>query len=243
MRQKCARCACASSVPCAIASVPCAIAGRAGRPKRAGCSLRKVVKVPGTRGGRARARLQSALYIVTSRFAPEYLEEATNQWLVRTSRRRRCAVEPEGGRKVVELERILHRQATDARGVWSQAGEQKSRWRAHAGTVSNIPVCQAYPAAGPCLRTRRKRPHARIQGQRCRSSGAKSLGTPLSIGERPSMRMRSPQRHSQIAEQTWEPRMQKNTLPPLKRGGTQCDGASSSGTTTGTRVARGRRVI
>ena len=79
-----ARCACASSVPCAIA-------GRVGRAEHAECSLRKVVKVPGTRGGRARARVQSALYIVASPGAPEYLDVATNQQLVRTSRRRRCA--------------------------------------------------------------------------------------------------------------------------------------------------------
>ena len=36
------------------------------------------------------------------------------------------------------------------------------------------------------------------------------------------MRVRSPQRPSQIAEQTWEPRMQKNTCAPLKTGTAQC---------------------
>ena len=82
--QKRARCACASSVPCAIA-------GRVRRAKHAEWSLRKVARVPGTRGGRARARVQSVLFIWTSRFAQEDLEEATNQGLVRTSRRRRCA--------------------------------------------------------------------------------------------------------------------------------------------------------
>ena len=79
-----ARCACASSVPCAIA-------GRVGRAEHAECSLRKVAKVPGTRGGRARARVQSALYIVASPGAPEYLPRPTNQCLVRARRRRRCA--------------------------------------------------------------------------------------------------------------------------------------------------------
>ena len=82
--QKRARCACASSVPRSIA-------GRAGRAEHAECSLRKVVKVPGTRGGRARARVRSALYIWTSRAAPEYLPRPTNQWLGRTGRRTRCA--------------------------------------------------------------------------------------------------------------------------------------------------------
>ena len=57
--QNSARCACAPSQPCAIA-------GRAGRAERAGCSLRKVAKVPGTRGGRTRARVRSALYIVAT---------------------------------------------------------------------------------------------------------------------------------------------------------------------------------
>ena len=83
MRQNGARCARASSVPCAIA-------GRVGRAERAECSPRKVAKVPGTRGGRARARVQSALYIWTSRAAPEDLVEATNQCLVCSRRRRRC---------------------------------------------------------------------------------------------------------------------------------------------------------
>jgi hypothetical protein len=82
--QNSARCACAPSQPCAIA-------GRAGRAEHAGCSLRKVVKVPGTRGGRARARVQNAPYIVASPRAPEDLDVATNQWLVRAGRRRRCA--------------------------------------------------------------------------------------------------------------------------------------------------------
>ena len=82
--QNSARCACAPSQPCAIA-------GRAGRAEHAGCSLRKVVKVPGTRGGRTRARVRSALYIVASPRAPEDLDVATNQLLVRTGRRRRCA--------------------------------------------------------------------------------------------------------------------------------------------------------
>ena len=36
------------------------------------------------------------------------------------------------------------------------------------------------------------------------------------------MRVRSPQRPSQIAEQTWEPRRQKNTCAPLKTGTAQC---------------------
>ena len=84
MGQKCARCAYAPSQPCAIA-------GRTGRAERARCSLRKVVKVPGTRGGRARAMVQSALNVWTSPGAPEYLDVATNQLLVRTGRRRRCA--------------------------------------------------------------------------------------------------------------------------------------------------------
>ena len=82
--QNSARCACAPSQPCAIA-------GRAGRAERAGCSLRKVAKVPGTRGGRARARVQNALYIVASPRAPEDLDVATNQCLVRTCRRRMCS--------------------------------------------------------------------------------------------------------------------------------------------------------
>ena len=48
--QKCARCACVSSVPCSIA-------GRAGRAKHAGCNVKKVERVPGTRGAHERALL------------------------------------------------------------------------------------------------------------------------------------------------------------------------------------------
>ena len=61
---------------------------------------------------------------------------------------------------MVELERILHRQATGARRVWSQAGLQKSRWRAHAGSVCSIPLWWRYPAAGMCSGSAGLRPHA-----------------------------------------------------------------------------------
>jgi len=49
-----------------------------------------------------------------------------------------------------------------------------------------------------------------------------SLGAALSIGERHSMRVRSPQRPSQNAEQTSGPACIKNACAPLKTGVAQC---------------------
>ena len=60
---------------------------------------------------------------------------------------------------MVDLELFLHQQATGARGVWCQAGEQKSRWRSHAGSVCSIPLWWRYPAAGLCSGSARLRPH------------------------------------------------------------------------------------
>ena len=58
-------------------------------------------------------------------------------------------------------------------------------------------------------------------------SGSKCLGTRLSIGDEALHAVRSPERASQIVDQTWEPRkphaaMQKNTSAPLKTGVAQC---------------------
>ena len=61
--QKCARCACVSSVPCAIA-------GRAGRARRAECNARKVERVPGTRVAHER----SLLAVMPDCCTPSFLE-------------------------------------------------------------------------------------------------------------------------------------------------------------------------